>query len=59
MESVDAYAAAWWQVGAWYFLSVCFVGGAVVAASSLGPHGRICRGDLRRILDHFLSMRRG
>jgi O-antigen/teichoic acid export membrane protein len=58
-ESVDAYAAAWWQVGAWYFLSVCFVGGAVVAASSLGPHGRICRGDLRRILDHFLSMRRG
>jgi O-antigen/teichoic acid export membrane protein len=58
-EIVNAHAAAWWQIGTWYFLSVCLVGGMVVAASSLGPHGPICRRDLWRIVGHFLPARRG
>lgn len=55
-ELISVHTAAWWQLLAWYGLSVCVVVGAVVAVSSLGSHGSVCRGDLRRVACHFLPM---
>lgn len=55
-ETIGIYTVAWWQLLAWYSLSVCIVSMVVVAVSSLGPHGAVCRGDLRRIACHFLPM---
>lgn len=55
-EQISVHIAAWWQLLAWYGMSVCVICGAVVAATSLGPHGSICRRDLRRVACHFLPM---
>lgn len=58
-QFLDSDVATWWQVVALYLLSAGMVGAAIVTISSLGPYGPVCRKDLRRIVDHFLSMRRG
>lgn len=47
----------WWQVVGSYAASAVVIGGAVVIAASLGPHGRICRRDLWRIVTHFMVPR--
>lgn len=55
-ETISAHTNAWWQLLAWYGLSMCVVSGLVVAVSSLGPHGAVCRSDLRRVVRHFLPL---
>ncbi len=49
--------AIWWQVVGWYVFSAACIFAVVVAASSIGPYGKICRGDLYRIAMRFVPAR--
>lgn len=46
--------AAWWEVAGYYVLSAAAILTAVIAVSSIGPYGAICRRDLYRIITRFL-----
>lgn len=58
-EVMEGRATAWWQVAAWYGVSVALVGAAAIAVASLGPAGATCRRDLGRIVAHLLPVGRG
>lgn len=47
----------WWQVAGWYAFSAAAILAVVIAASSIGPYGEICRRDLYRIAMRFLPAR--
>jgi hypothetical protein len=46
--------AAWWEVAGCYVVSAAAILAAVIAVSSIGPYGAICRRDLYRIVTRFL-----
>jgi O-antigen/teichoic acid export membrane protein len=50
-------SAVWWQVAGWYGLSAGTILVVVVALSSFGAYGKICRRDLQRIAIRFLPAR--
>jgi O-antigen/teichoic acid export membrane protein len=45
---------AWWQVAGWYGFSVAAILAVVIAVSSVGHYGEICRRDVHRIATRFL-----
>jgi O-antigen/teichoic acid export membrane protein len=47
----------WWQVAGWYGFSAAAILVVVIAVSSVGPYGEICRRDLHRIATRFLPAR--
>jgi O-antigen/teichoic acid export membrane protein len=47
----------WWQVAGWYGFSVAAILAVVIAVSSVGRYGEICRRDLRRIATRFVPAR--
>jgi O-antigen/teichoic acid export membrane protein len=47
----------WWQVAGWYAFSAVAILAVVIAASSVGPYGEICRRDMYRIAMRFLPAR--
>ncbi|MBR1243007.1 hypothetical protein JQ620_23140 [Bradyrhizobium sp. AUGA SZCCT0274] len=49
--------AALWEVAGYYVLSAAAILMAVIAVSSIGPYGAICRRDLYRIVTRFLPAR--
>jgi O-antigen/teichoic acid export membrane protein len=51
-QSVD-----WWQVVGWYSVSAASILAVVIAVSSIGPYGEICRRDVHRIATRFLPVR--
>jgi O-antigen/teichoic acid export membrane protein len=50
-------SAVWWQVVGWYGLSAGVILATVVAFSSFGTYGEICRRDLLNIAMRFLPAR--
>jgi O-antigen/teichoic acid export membrane protein len=51
------HGVLWWQVAGLYGTSAAAILAVVVAVSSVGPYGKICRGDLQRIAMRFLPAR--
>jgi O-antigen/teichoic acid export membrane protein len=47
----------WWQVAGLYSFSAGVILAAVVAVSSVGPYGEVCRRDLQRIATRLLPAR--
>ena len=47
----------WWRVAGWYAFSAAAILAVVIAASSVGPYGEICRRDLHRIVMRFIPAR--
>jgi O-antigen/teichoic acid export membrane protein len=47
----------WWQVAGLYGASATAILAVVVAISSVGPYGKVCRRDLQRIVRRFLAVR--
>jgi O-antigen/teichoic acid export membrane protein len=52
-------SVVWWQVAGWYAFSAAAILAVVIAASSVGRYGEICRQDLHRIAMRFLPARSG
>jgi hypothetical protein len=50
-------SVVWWQVVGWYGFSAAAILAVVLAVSSVGPYGEICRRDLHRIATRLLPAR--